>query len=223
MAQLAPRHREVLSLREGQGWSYQQIAAHLEVPVTTIEALLHRARKALRREFLTVSSGTRLAGTPIIGGLVVRIARLRTKVSGRTASQLAPVAGSAAAGVAAIGLVLNPLGPAPVVPTLTRPPAAVAFASSSKPSPPTISIVAPPPTGSPPPAADRPRATATSAPLPVATAGPVAVYSGREGTANAQQANDEQPVQLDVGVIDAGLNPIQIVTDAASHVSGRTP
>ena len=44
MAQLAPRHREVLGLREGQGLSYHQIAEQLDVPVTTVEALLHRAQ-----------------------------------------------------------------------------------------------------------------------------------------------------------------------------------
>ena len=33
MQRLAPRHREVLSLREEQGWSYQQIAVHLDVPM----------------------------------------------------------------------------------------------------------------------------------------------------------------------------------------------
>ena len=123
IARLAPRHREVLDLRETNGWSYQKIAEHLDVPVTTVEALLHRARKALKREFATASSGSRLAGMPVLGSLVFRMARVRAKVSGRTMNQLVPVAGSAAAGVAAIGLVLNPLGPAPSLPTLRRPPA----------------------------------------------------------------------------------------------------
>ena len=163
MTQLAPRHREVLGLREGRGWSYHQIAEHLDVPVTTVEALLHRARKALKREFLTVSSGSRLAGFPIIGWLVFRMARLRARVSGRTANQLVPLAGSAAAGVAAIGLVLSPLGSGPTALTLTKPPAAaVASASSSQPDLSNVSIVVPSPTPSAP-ATDRPRA-ATPAP-----------------------------------------------------------
>jgi RNA polymerase sigma-70 factor (ECF subfamily) len=223
MARLAPRHREVLGLRETKGWSYQQIAEHLDVPLTTVEALLHRARKALKREFLAVSSGGRLAGMPVVGWLVFRMARLRAKVTGKTASQLAPIAGSAAAGVAAIGLVLNPLGPTPSLPALSRPPAAVAFASPSKPAPSTISI-AEPATPSVAPAAAPPRVSTPAVPTPpVAAAGPVAVYSGSDGTQQAQAANAEQPLQVDLAVIEAGLNPVQIVHDAANQLPGGNP
>src|SRR5581483_11614627 len=51
LSRLNDRHREILELRERQGWSYQHIADHLEVSLGTVEALLWRARKALRREF----------------------------------------------------------------------------------------------------------------------------------------------------------------------------
>jgi RNA polymerase sigma-70 factor (ECF subfamily) len=223
MAQLAPRHREVLGLREHRGWSYHQIAEHLEVPVTTVEALLHRARKALKREFLVASSGSTLAGTPVIGWVLFRIARLRARISGRTASQLAPVAGSAVAGVAAIGLVLNPFGPAPSVPTLTRPPAAVALASSSTTTPSNITIDVPTAPATPVPAAERPQATASAPPPPVASAGPVRVYAGTDGTQSAQAANAEQPVQLDLGAAQAGLNPVQTINDVINHIPGGTP
>ncbi len=54
---LAPRHREVLDLRERRNWSYQQIADHYDVTLGTVEALLFRARKALRREFLAALGG----------------------------------------------------------------------------------------------------------------------------------------------------------------------
>lgn len=43
LGQLSPRHREVLELREGRNWTYQQIAAHSGVEVSTIETL-HAAR-----------------------------------------------------------------------------------------------------------------------------------------------------------------------------------
>jgi RNA polymerase sigma-70 factor (ECF subfamily) len=220
LGQLAPRHREVLALREQQGWSYQQIAAHLDVPVTTIEALLHRARKALKREFLAVSGGGRLAGMPIFGWVFFRIARLRAKVSGRTASQLVPVAGSAVAGVAAMGLVLNPFGPAPSVPTVTRPPAAVARASSATTTPSAIGIVLPEPAA--PTTAVVGHTTAAAAPAPVAAAGPVAVYSGEAATQAAQDSNAQQPVQVDLAVVSAGLNPGQIVNDITNHLPGGT-
>ncbi|GAC1315746.1 MAG: hypothetical protein NVSMB12_11850 [Acidimicrobiales bacterium] len=56
MARLTDRHREILELRERQGWSYQHIADHLEVSLGTVEALLWRARKALRREFTSLGA-----------------------------------------------------------------------------------------------------------------------------------------------------------------------
>ena len=85
--------------------------SHLDVPVTTVEALLHRARKALRREFLAVTgdSGGRLAGIPLDrcgdgprrpGPRPVR-PRSSTEAGG-----LGQAIGPAAAGVAAVGLVL---------------------------------------------------------------------------------------------------------------------
>jgi len=226
MSHLAPRHREVLDLREQRGWSYQQIAEHLEVPVTTVEALLHRARKALKREFLAVAGGSRLAGFPVLGWVVVRMARLRTRVSGRTASQLVPVAGGAAAGVAALGLVLNPFGPAPSLPSLVRPPAAVSLASTSAPPAAPVPVsLALPPAESAPAAAAPPRATAVPAalPPPVATAGPVAVYSGPDAVESARAANAEQPVQLDLILVEVGVHPVQIVEDAADHLPGGMP
>ena len=63
LGRLSPRHREVLELREGRNWSYQQIAAHAGVEVSTIETLLFRARRSLKREFLTIARAeTGLAG-----------------------------------------------------------------------------------------------------------------------------------------------------------------
>lgn len=57
LGRLAPRHREVLDLRERRDWSYQQIADHYGVTLGTVEALLFRARNALRREFLAAAGG----------------------------------------------------------------------------------------------------------------------------------------------------------------------
>lgn len=51
MDNLGPRHRDVLLKRETESMTYAAIAAELDVPITTVEALLHRARKALRREY----------------------------------------------------------------------------------------------------------------------------------------------------------------------------
>lgn len=52
---LSTRHRHVLAMREGSGWTYQQIADHEGVEIGTIETLLWRARQALKREFTVLS------------------------------------------------------------------------------------------------------------------------------------------------------------------------
>ena len=70
---LSPRHRHVLAMREGSGWTYQQIADHEGVGVGTIETLLWRARQALKREFAIVSdSKEALAGFLIASGALIR-------------------------------------------------------------------------------------------------------------------------------------------------------
>lgn len=45
---LSPEHREVVVLRELQGFSYEQIAEILELPRGTVESRLFRARQALQ-------------------------------------------------------------------------------------------------------------------------------------------------------------------------------
>jgi len=47
---LEPIHREVLSLREFQGLSYQEMAEVLGVPRGTVESRLYRARQALKEK-----------------------------------------------------------------------------------------------------------------------------------------------------------------------------
>jgi RNA polymerase sigma-70 factor (ECF subfamily) len=102
MAQLGPRHREVLELRETQGWSYQQIADHYNVTMGTVEALLFRARKALRREFLALAGpDARLASLPVFGVMWRLAARARVHLND-LGSQLAPAAAAGAMGVAAV-------------------------------------------------------------------------------------------------------------------------
>src|SRR5205823_6565461 len=82
MEQLAPRHREVLALREQDGWSYQRIADHYDVSLGTVEALLHRARKALRREFEKVAGDRRhWAGVPVLGWVLRRMQGLRWRAA----------------------------------------------------------------------------------------------------------------------------------------------
>jgi RNA polymerase sigma-70 factor (ECF subfamily) len=119
---LVPRHAEVLDLRERHELSYDEIAAHLGVPHSTVETLLFRARKALRREFRAVAAGERLAAVPGLGWLATRAARWRDRL-GVLDNGIGALGGAVAAGAVAAALVVLP-GSAPPPP---RPePAAVA-------------------------------------------------------------------------------------------------
>jgi len=48
---LSPEHREVILLRELQGFSYEEMAEVLGIPRGTVESRLFRARKELRKRF----------------------------------------------------------------------------------------------------------------------------------------------------------------------------
>ena len=76
---LSVRHQHVLAMREGSGWSYQQIADHEGVEIGTIETLLWRARQALKREFNVLSDSKGAFGGFLVGaGAFIRRGILRT-------------------------------------------------------------------------------------------------------------------------------------------------
>ncbi|REE94345.1 RNA polymerase sigma-70 factor (ECF subfamily) [Paenibacillus taihuensis] len=50
LSRLSAEHREILVLHEIQGYSYEEIAVIIEVPVGTVKSRLHAARMGLRRE-----------------------------------------------------------------------------------------------------------------------------------------------------------------------------
>jgi RNA polymerase sigma factor (sigma-70 family) len=104
---LSTRHRHVLAMREGSGWTYQQIADHEGVEIGTIETLLWRARQALKREFAVVSeSKEALAGFLIAGGALIRRTIFRAAHRGATVHQSGAGSGglrNAVAGVAVTG------------------------------------------------------------------------------------------------------------------------
>ncbi len=88
LERLSTRHRHVLAMREGSGWTYQQIADHEGVELGTIETLLWRARQALKREFAAVSeSKEALAGFLIATGALIRRTIFRAAHRSATAHQ----------------------------------------------------------------------------------------------------------------------------------------
>jgi hypothetical protein len=106
---LSTRHRHVLAMREGSGWTYQQIADHEGVEIGTIETLLWRARQALKREFAVVSdSKEALAGFLIATGALIRRTIFRAAHRGASVHHVGGGSGSGAvrnavAGVAVTG------------------------------------------------------------------------------------------------------------------------
>jgi RNA polymerase sigma-70 factor (ECF subfamily) len=84
LGNLSDRHRRVLQLREGSGWSTQRLAEHEGVAVPVMETLLWRARQALKREFAALTeSGGRLGALLGLG-----LAALR-RLLGRIGNQVA--------------------------------------------------------------------------------------------------------------------------------------
>jgi len=55
VARLPGLYRECVILSDIEGLSYQEIAAHIHVPVTTVKTRLHRGRVLVRKELLTLS------------------------------------------------------------------------------------------------------------------------------------------------------------------------
>jgi len=212
LGRLAPRHREILDLREGRGWSYQQIAGHLDVPMTTVEALLHRARKALKREFLAVADDGRFGAALLGAGLLGRARRWLATAGGP--ERWAPVVGAAAVGTLAVGLVTGPLtdgaaGDTHLPPAATAAVAAAGPAARAATADPPASPLAPVPAPSP----RRHVPEAEPAPAPVLGT-PVASVATDRGSADAAIAeNATQPLNAAVpGVADVGLDLQEAVT-----------
>jgi RNA polymerase sigma-70 factor (ECF subfamily) len=202
MGRLTGRHREVLELREQRGWSYQHIADHYDVSLGTVEALLWRARKALRREFTALCSS--IAAIPVLRrfiysadsarpaafGAIGAMGTVMALSVGMTLPQPAPAVDASPAAI----LSVSQAGVSSALPTVA-PPSPGAPASSSLTDGPTAG----------PRATTGPGATPTAAPAPQAGVLPGArILSSRQAASEAQN----QPIVISVGPASAiGLNP----------------
>ena len=207
LAAVGPRHREVLLLREAQGLSYAEIGRELDVPITTVEALLHRARKALRREYAAVTGDARgLWSLPIVGLAATRLGELRARVSDRWV-EIGAIGAPAVAGAVTAALVLAPSPGAGVVsaeaPETTTASSVRAAAAPLDPGAPVV-VADVDPTGEEPAPGDPPP---PPAPAPAAAAGPVDVFVGPDGVDRASGETEEMPVRSDLGQAFAGLDP----------------
>ena len=99
---LSDRHREVLEPREGRNWTYQQIAAHEGVAVSTIETLLFRARRSLEHEFMQLARAEGALG--VLLGPLFALRRIARRVSSAVRTSATVVKSTLAA-------VSSPTGP----------------------------------------------------------------------------------------------------------------
>ena len=56
MNQLPEKQRLVMSLRDLEGQSYQEIAEHLELSLSQVKVSLHRARKSIKSQLINIDS-----------------------------------------------------------------------------------------------------------------------------------------------------------------------
>jgi RNA polymerase sigma-70 factor (ECF subfamily) len=211
LQRLGPRHLEVLELREREGMSYQEIADHLSVPQSTVEALLFRARKALKREFMAVT-GERLVAIPVVGGLLSRVAARLQGARDRLAEampSLAQLGGPVAAGAMAVALTVGPLAPSSGSGGGDVPVHAGGGALASAP-------VVEPFTAVPavPPAPQLGSGAGSSTSRPAEPVAPLpGAYNIRPMPADeAARSASEMPVTVDAGPVTLGLSP-----DAVAH------
>lgn len=199
LQRLGPRHLEVLELREREGLTYAQISERLAVPQSTVEALLFRARKALRREFMAVSGEGKLASLPVIGVLVRRVLHARDRIADALPT-LTQLSGPVAAGAMAV-LASSPFSSsAPALAATAPMPRVAHVATTSSPA-----VVDVPPVALPAPQTPSRRDAGR-----------------RSGSAPgierlpAEQARTEaasMPVFVDLGPYGLGADPLELVHD----------
>ena len=228
---LSERHRRVLVLREGSGWSYQKIARHEGVEISAIETLLWRARQALKREYAVVSGGAMaLLAVPFAGvRAFVRAGRrfaaavqphlpfdghVFERFSAVPASLVA-VAGSAVVAAATFGGLAASGSPAPTtVPTVT--PAIVSSPGSAfLPTSPFVPQAAPASSsGSAPPSPPPPTPTAT------APSDPFGSVSSNPAGSSPSGSNATTPASGVSGAAGSVTNTAGTATNAATGTLG---
>jgi RNA polymerase sigma-70 factor (ECF subfamily) len=184
---LSDRHREILAMREYEGWTYERIADEEQLELNAVKSLLWRARQALRREFLLLTDEGRLAGLAGLGVILrgsfptVRHAFDRAAVTvGDLASATsaavgnAGVAAASAVSVAAVVVGMTTTTPPPSLPP--APPAVVATVAAPSASTPLLA-------GSASATTDAPARATTSTPAPATDGAAPQAGSGSHGDA----------------------------------------
>ncbi len=199
--------------------SYQEIATHEGVEISTVESLLWRARQALKREYAALSGGTPVA-LVLAAGTVRRLTgRLARRVAMLPVGRGGGVSGSLAVALTSAAVVTVAFLPAG---TRTRPawPAAVATGALAAPAAPAVGArAAAPPTAVAP--AESPGSTSVATPqLPgVPGGGAVPSATPRPGVS----VPGTPPPQGASATSTAGIATPETLDPAVSAVSGLTP
>ncbi|HEX9531004.1 MAG TPA: sigma-70 family RNA polymerase sigma factor [Acidimicrobiales bacterium] len=234
LAQLSPRHQEILRLREWEDWSYERLAEHLDMTMAGIEALLWRARQALRREVerLDYRSG-RWAALPVVAWLVRRLAGARRALATAVESPLAPVVSGAVSaavvGALALGVAAGSSGPSRPLPTIGVRSAAPAGSHEATVSPDRLPTAPPAPLPHAP-APLAPTPAPTPAPSSASGAAPSAYHPVRNSSLGGYGSagpgeESRQPVQSSAAGTAVGVDPGKPATDLnadVQHVLGRS-
>lgn len=213
MARIRGRHREVLELREHQGMTYEQIAAHLGVPITTVPPLLYRARVALRREYLLITEGEGTAAhLPLMVLIGDAIRRLRERAAHLVAMLPDPTAltGSMMAMAVGVGTMFAPaVATADDPDTQAHPPAEAAAAALHLNGPVLVT-----------------QASRTDSPSGDDSLAPVAGYEPRlaldaEGTRRGREADRHMPLFFEPNDLAVGVDPDAMREDLGSSLDGN--
>jgi RNA polymerase sigma-70 factor (ECF subfamily) len=199
LRRLGPRHAEVLDLRERKGMTYAEIADHLQVPQSTVEALLFRARKALRREFFAVAGDGRLVAIPFVGALLRRLATARVRFAEHSLS-ISQLTAGIASGAMAVVIAAAPFAEPMAVAAdpIGRIPAATHHIVTTSAAMPPVAPAILAPAATPPTKHVAPAAPAAAAPG-------VEIISGEQARSDAA----DMPLGVDAGSLGLGADPAQ--------------
>lgn len=227
LGRVKPRHRQVLLLREGKGLTYDAICAELGTTRTTVDTLIHRARRALRREFEIVAGG-RLVGLSVFGLAAKAWHRFRTRTAGWLLESRFPTMGGLAAPVAAgalvvgtslgLGAVPRPADGSEQIEAPTRTSSELPRQTRTGPStgvgePASGSVDVTYSGGAPNPEPSEPEGES------LGSVGPVHPYLGEQSQEEAEKQAEDMPVYIDAGVAFVGADPEALTGDVETELT----
>lgn len=136
LVELTPRQRRVVTLRDLDGWSYEEIASFEGVTVESVRGLLKRSRQALRQAYDRVLSGApALVGLGWIRSLRRRVSEISFRTQDVVSSTTATTAGNVLAVAVAVALAGAPAASASpeAAPTSVMPVPAAAVHDDAQP------------------------------------------------------------------------------------------